>query len=494
MNAEPAVPAATGGGPPTASLRGRAIRGSLVSVAQAVAANVIRLGSNLVLTRLLFPEAFGIMALIHTLMSGLHMVSDIGLHPIVINHGSAEQRWFRDTIWTIALVRGAMLTLLGLIAAWPMAVFYQEPDLVFYLPVVSLSAFVLGTTSVNWILAQRRLDFLRIASIEVGIQVVAAAATIGLAWWTRNEWALVVGSLFGPCFQSLMSHLAVPGDRDRIAWNPEVVDNVRRFGKWLFVSSIATFLAGRLDVLLLGRLMPMGVLGVYSLGSMIARLPQDLGYRAMGFVLQPALAAAIRKDPSRATERARQIQEPIVMAAGVPLLWVGLFAPAFFELFYDERYHEAATFAQLLVPAVWFSLLGLVASQTSLALGHSRPLALSNIVQLVATAAACLGGWALAGAPGFILGVGAGALAGYAVISYALVREGSVLFDLDLWATARLTPLLLLGVLAPVGLQALGGDPTFGTGLPVFGTAVGLVIATPFTVYALRNLRALLRG
>jgi len=182
------------------------------------------------------------------------------------------------------------------------------------------------------------------------------------------------------------------------------------------------------------------------------------------------------------------------MAAGVPLLWVGLFAPAFFELFYDERYHEAATFAQLLVPAVWFSLLGLVASQTSLALGHSRPLALSNIVQLVATAAACLGGWALAGAPGFILGVGAGALAGYAVISYALVREGSVLFDLDLWATARLTPLLLLGVLAPVGLQALGGDPTFGTGLPVFGTAVGLVIATPFTVYALRNLRALLRG
>jgi len=255
MNIEPAVPAATGGGPPTASLRGRAIRGSLVSVAQAVAANVIRLGSNLVLTRLLFPEAFGIMALIHTLMSGLHMVSDIGLHPIVINHGSAEQRWFRDTIWTIALVRGAMLTLLGLIAAWPMAVFYQEPDLVFYLPVVSLSAFVLGTTSVNWILAQRRLDFLRIASIEVGIQVVAAAATIGLAWWTRNEWALVVGSLFGPCFQSLMSHLAVPGDRDRIAWNPEVVDNVRRFGKWLFVSSIATFLAGRLDVLLLGRLL-----------------------------------------------------------------------------------------------------------------------------------------------------------------------------------------------------------------------------------------------
>ncbi len=39
----------------------------------------LRLASNLILTRLMFPEAFGLMALIQTFMVGLQMFSDIGI-------------------------------------------------------------------------------------------------------------------------------------------------------------------------------------------------------------------------------------------------------------------------------------------------------------------------------------------------------------------------------------------------------------------------------
>lgn len=48
------------------------------------AAQVIRLGSNLVLARLLFPAAFGLMAMLSLVLYGIYMLTDVGLAQAVI--------------------------------------------------------------------------------------------------------------------------------------------------------------------------------------------------------------------------------------------------------------------------------------------------------------------------------------------------------------------------------------------------------------------------
>ena len=52
------------------------------------ASQAIRLFSNLILTRILFPEAFGLMALITVFLVGLNMLSDIGVSPSIGNGGA----------------------------------------------------------------------------------------------------------------------------------------------------------------------------------------------------------------------------------------------------------------------------------------------------------------------------------------------------------------------------------------------------------------------
>jgi O-antigen/teichoic acid export membrane protein len=69
--------------------------------------NALRLGSNLILTRLLFPEAFGLMALVQVFLTGLQMFSDFGLQASVIRSSPRRGSGFLHTAWTVQILRGA---------------------------------------------------------------------------------------------------------------------------------------------------------------------------------------------------------------------------------------------------------------------------------------------------------------------------------------------------------------------------------------------------
>src|SRR4051812_6290963 len=63
----------------------------------------LRFAGNLVLTRLLMPEAFGLMVLVNTFLMGLALFSDIGVGTSVIQNKRGDERAFLDTAWTISV-------------------------------------------------------------------------------------------------------------------------------------------------------------------------------------------------------------------------------------------------------------------------------------------------------------------------------------------------------------------------------------------------------
>ena len=68
------------------SLKKLAIRGTIWTIVGYGASQILRFGSNLILTRLLFPKLFGLMALLNTFIIGLHLFSDIGIGTIIIQN------------------------------------------------------------------------------------------------------------------------------------------------------------------------------------------------------------------------------------------------------------------------------------------------------------------------------------------------------------------------------------------------------------------------
>ena len=107
----------------------RALRGSALTAGSYAVAQVLRLASNLVLTRLLFPEAFGVMALVSVVLVGLAMFSDMGVGPAISQSPRGDEAAFLNSAYTLNVARGAVLWLLTCALAWPAAAFYQAPDL-----------------------------------------------------------------------------------------------------------------------------------------------------------------------------------------------------------------------------------------------------------------------------------------------------------------------------------------------------------------------------
>src|SRR5947207_1772677 len=93
----------------TASLKNRVLRAGVWTLASFGIRQAIRFGTNLVMTRLLVPEMFGVMAIATTVMIGLAMFSDVGLKQNVIHSRRGNEEAFLNTIWVIQIGRGLTL-------------------------------------------------------------------------------------------------------------------------------------------------------------------------------------------------------------------------------------------------------------------------------------------------------------------------------------------------------------------------------------------------
>lgn len=411
------------------SMRALAIRGSIWTLGGYGLSQVIRLGSNVLLAKLLFPEAFGLMALVGVFMQGLQMFSDIGIGPGIIRSHRGDNPTFLNTAWTIQVVRGFLLWLATCALAWPVARMFALNDpaaseLTYLLPVVGLASILAGFRSPGLFVLNRSLRIGRLTAWELASAAAGTAAVIVWAWVQPSVWALVGGSLIASAVRTVLSYIFAPEIRVHFRWDRDCASELIGFGKWVFISTVITFLAMRGDRLMLGALVPMGVLGVYSMAVMLAALPGDIMNKMTERVLFPALAHAERGNPNRLAGHVLEARSFLLPAAALALAGVVVLSPAFFEALYDDRYQAAGRMAQLLAVGAWFSILSATSGRALLVVGDSRSLAASNFANLVVTGGGCILGHVVWGMPGFILGYAAGNLAGLVVIDVMMHRRG----------------------------------------------------------------------
>jgi O-antigen/teichoic acid export membrane protein len=474
-------------GPPRQTFRGRAIRASAFTLGGYATSQILRIGSNMVLTRLLFPEAFGLMALVQVILTGLEMISDIGIQPSIVQHDRGDDADFLNTAWTLQVIRGLVLWVCGMLIAAPFAWFYGEPQLVQLLPAATATAALAGLNSTKLATLNRRMQIGPMVLIDLAAQLAAIATMIGIALVYRSVWALVVGGIVAASMKMVLSHAALSGIHNRFRWEAEASRAIVHFGKWIFLSTLVTFLAMRLDILLLGRLVPIELLGVYSIAGLLSMLPQQIGNRLAVAVLFPALASAERESRERLRARLRQARSVILPAVLLLVLAIAVLAPPFFYYLYDERYHAAGWMAQLLMVSMWFLLLHHFTARTLLAVGDSKSLAVSNMLRFACAAAGCLGGFQLAGLPGLILGLGVGALIGYLALQVAMLRHGLSIASEDLRYSLTGLVLGLLGGLGPRLAGPLLAD--VDRGLIELGFAA--IILPPVALFAALRARRL---
>ena len=379
-------------------------------------AQAIRLASNLILTRLLFPEAFGLMTLVTVVTVGLMMFSDVGIGPSISRSARGDDPDFLNTAWTIQVMRGFVLWGVTLVMAVPMAQFYDQPLLASYLPIAGIALVLSGFNPTRIETAHRHLVFGRVIALELVAQAIGVIAMIALALATRSVIALVLGRVLGVAAKLVLTSLFLPGAPNRFRLERAALREQVHFGKWIFLSTAFAFVSAQGDKAVLGKLLDLNTLGIYNIGFFLASFPLMLGMS----VTQQLMIPIYRDRPpwASAENRARLRKMRFLLTGGIFVLLtaMALAGPGLVGVLYDARYAPAGGMLVLIALAFLPHAIGLSYDRAALAAGDSRGAFVYSALRSTLQIAMLYGGFVAFGLIGGLASMGIALLVVYPVL------------------------------------------------------------------------------
>jgi O-antigen/teichoic acid export membrane protein len=404
-------------------LTARVLRSASWTVVGQGGGQVLRLASNLILTRLLFPEAFGLMALVGLVLIGVKLFSDIGISVSIVQNPRGDDADFLDTAWTLGVIRGFGLAAVVWLAAGPVAGFYGQPDLALYLPLAGLTLAIAGFEPTTIETAQRHLLVGRVTVLDMIGQVAGIVIMVVLALTLRSVMALVLGSVAQAAVRLALMWWFLPGHRNRFRWERTASAELIRFGKWVFLSTAFWFLSSQGDRAVLGKFLTLPALGIYNIGQTLATMP----YQVATSLSQRLMIPVYRDKPAQesAQNRRRQRQLRLVLTGGTLglILTLAYAGPWLIGVMYDDRYAMAGQIVTLLSCALVPVAIGMTYDQAALAAGDSRAFFVYTAARATAQTALMLVGVLYFGVIGAIAAIGVAAVLVYPLLIRIAIRR-----------------------------------------------------------------------
>jgi O-antigen/teichoic acid export membrane protein len=404
---------------------------------------VTRLATSLIVTRLLVPEVFGIMAVAMVVVTGLTLLTDLGIVPCVVRSPRGADARFLDTVWVTQLLRGGAIWIVSLLLAAALAALqavgwitaesaYGNPVLPYVIAAVGFTAVLSGIESTNVALARRELSLARLSQLEIVCNIVSVVAVVSWAWIDPSIRALVGGWIIGAALRTVLTHTMLSGPANRLRWEPAAFQELLAFGKWILVSSMLGFFAMNGDRLLLGGMVSAHDLGLYSIAFlMLSAARQGLSLLAAS-VAYPALSHVVRTRPAQLAAAYYKARLPMDLCslglAGV--LFVA--GDGLIRLLYDSRYAGAGPMLAVLSLTLICSRYEMT-EQVFLALGKPRLLALINAFRLAGLYALVPAGYAAGGMQGALWGMVLAAFVPLAPTLFFAGRNGLLSLRHELW-------------------------------------------------------------
>jgi len=336
------------------------------------AAQALRLASNLILTRILFPEAFGLMALVTMVIIGLALFSDLGLNQAVAQSKRGDDTAFLNTAWTLQVIRGGVLFALACVVAGPIAGFYEEPQLALYLPIAAASLLISGFAPTRIATAHRHLQLGRLTGLDLISQLLGLLVMVPVAWITQSALSLVVGNLVQALTHVLLCRAFLPGHTDRFEIERPALWDLINYGKWIFLSTGFFFFASQGDKAVLGKFLSLSSLGIYNIGFFLASFPPAIGIQVAHRLL---ISIYRERPPHESVDNFRKLAKLRHLASFgliTTMFVIGLTGPWIVDLLYDDRYALAGGVIVAIMVFKMILAVGLTYDQAALAAGDSR--------------------------------------------------------------------------------------------------------------------------
>lgn len=236
------------------------------SVITEIAAKLITPIVNIVLARLLAPEAFGAVATITMIITFAEIFTDAGFQKYIVQHEfSSEEELDKNTnvaFWTNFSVSALIVALIA-IFRHQIAQLVGSPGLGNAIAIASLMIIMVAFSSIQMARFKRALDFKSLFFVRIGSSFVPLVITVPLAFVMRNFWAIVIGTLSVHLFNAVV--LTVKSKwKPKFYYDLKLFKEMFSFSAWTLLESLLIWLTVNVDIFIVGNALNDYYLGVYK--------------------------------------------------------------------------------------------------------------------------------------------------------------------------------------------------------------------------------------
>jgi PST family polysaccharide transporter len=310
---------------------------------------------SVVLARLLTPVDFGLIGMVMVLTGFAARFSDLGMGAALVQKLEVTEEQ-TDSVFWINIMIGAGLTALFMLTAPLIAWFYKEPGLVSLTRVLALIFIFHAFGNVHRVVLQRRLDFKRIAQVEVSALLLGGVLAIGMALMGFGVWSLVAQPLVNGLTTSILFWLLVDW-RPEFRFRPGKIKELTSFAFHLMGFDFFNYWVRQFDNILIGWKLGSAPLGLYSRAYNLMVFPVSRLGGLISRVMFPALSA-IQEDRQRVKRVYLQVTRGIALITFPLMVGMLVVADNFMLTVFGRQWMGAVPVLELLCVAGLFQSIG----------------------------------------------------------------------------------------------------------------------------------------
>jgi len=322
------------------TLKAKVFRGGAWLGGGSFAEQLFRFGRNMVLTRLLAPEAFGTMAIVMSTASVLESFLDVGARDALIQNPRGSEEGYVGAAWWLSVGRSSSLYFfLFLLAPW-VSRFYGNGELVALMRVAAIGLLLEGAMSPRAYVTMKEMKFKKWMVVNHGGAICGVAITLILGFLIRDVWALAIGYVSEHAARCGLSYALCPFSPP-MKWNRGAIRELLGFSKGVFGLSILNLVFVRADIFVLAKLYSPAQLGLYSMAVYLIQTPTIFIVNLLRQTLMPTFSH-IQGDSPRINRILLQVTGLIFLVGMPALVFLFFCGHSLLTLVYGQRYGAAS--------------------------------------------------------------------------------------------------------------------------------------------------------
>lgn len=356
--------------------------GSSFLIGAHVTQTFLRFASNLVLTRLLAPEDYGVVGIMISVAYILQLVSDMGLRTYVIRHEHARDELLQS-VWTIRLIRNLIISVIMFFGAGFMASLYDAPQVTMAIRVYSFIFILEALTSMSPYVTERARGVIRMTVVEFARFLLTTISAIIAAYFLRNYWAIVWSMFVGQFFMLFAAYFFLEGPPIRLRLEKEHFKDLWNYWRIIIPASLITIVLSQTNTFVMANYFPISELGKFALAMTIATAVVTLTQEFVVRVFFPAFAEANRKAPETAAAVFYDARRWVTMLLAFGLGGLIGGAELLVRILFNDLYLGAGVYLALLCIKPLALLATFPAEQAIIAKGFIKISLISNVLRFI---------------------------------------------------------------------------------------------------------------